>query len=65
MSMSKRKRLLNLVNAANHATQLGGHPDDNNEVVDYSRRKVLLVFSVVARAITELQERHDYLNTER
>ena len=45
MSMSKRERLLNLVNAANHATQLGAHPDDNNEVVDYSRRETLLVFS--------------------
>lgn len=61
MSMSKRERLLNLVHATNHATQLAAHPDDNNEVVDYSRREALLVFSVVATAITELQERHEYV----
>ena len=62
MSMSKRERLLSLVNAANHATQLGAHPDDNNQVVDYSRREALLVFSVTATAVTELQERHEYVN---
>ena len=61
-SMSKRERLLNLINAANHVTHLGAHPDGNNEVVDYSRREALLVFTVTATAITELQERHEYVN---
>lgn len=64
-SMSKRERILNLLNAANHVTHLGAHPDDNNEVVDYSRREALLVFSVTATAITELHERYQYESTER
>ena len=43
---------------------MGAHPDGNKEVVDYSRREALLVFSVTATAIIELEERHEYMNTE-
>ena len=55
-SMSKRERLLNLVNAAKHVTQLGAHPDTRHRVIDYSRREALLVFSVVAAAIAEMSD---------
>ena len=57
-SMTKRERVLNLINSANHATHLGAHPDTNNEMVDYSRREALLIFSVVAATIADISERN-------
>ncbi len=55
-SMSKRERLLNLVNAANHVTHLGAHPDSDNRAVDYSRKEALLIFSAIAAAIAKFSE---------
>ena len=57
ISMSKRERLWNLINATTHATQLGGHPDSENEIVDYSRQEALLIFSVVAAGIAHMGRR--------
>ena len=56
-AMSKRERVINLVAAAKHVTQLGAHPDPHNQIVDYSRREALLILSVVAAAIAEMAER--------
>jgi hypothetical protein len=57
MAMTKRERILNLYSAANHATQFGAHPNVESQTVDYSRREALLIFAVVASAISEISER--------
>lgn len=64
-SMSKRERLLSLVDAATQVMHLAAHPDTNNDVVDFSRREALLILSITATAISEFGERKRYENASR
>lgn len=59
-SMSKRERVLSLVDAATQVMHLAAHPDINNDFVDFSRREALLILSVTATAISEFAERNRY-----
>ena len=58
--MSKRERILNLVNAATQVMHLAAHPDKNNDVVDFSRREALLILTITAAAIADFSERSRY-----
>lgn len=52
--LSKRERILYLYEAARRAMHLAAHPDENDEVVTFSRREALLIFSLTAGAIAEI-----------
>lgn len=59
-AMSKRERILSLANSANQVMHLAAHPDNNNDVVDFTRREALLILAITASAIAEVGERNRY-----